>query len=167
VSRCFRFTPKDVEEKLENIVSQTLKYRDENNVVRNDFLHILHQMMKECKDGSFTSIDVTAHAAGFFGDGYETSSVVMHFILYQLAADLDSQTKLRREINKVFQQNDNTLPYEELQKMPYLDAVFNGIDIYLQIIQFSRDHFRDAQSASTSWFFEQSVYRELHLRSQG
>lgn len=119
-----RFTPKDVEDKVRNIVRQTLQYREDNNIVRNDFLHILHQLMKTNKD--FTEIDATAHAAGFFADGYESSSIVMHFLLYELAANPEPQSKLREEINKAFEANKGTLPYEELQHLPYLDAVFNG-----------------------------------------
>ncbi|RZC42383.1 p450 domain containing protein, partial [Asbolus verrucosus] len=120
-----KFTPADVEEKLTNIVSQTLKYREENNIVRNDFLHILHQLKKTCKVYEFTDVDVTAHAAGFFGDGYETSSVVMSFILYELATSPKAQSILREEINKAFEENDGKIPYEVLQGLPYLDAVLN------------------------------------------
>ncbi|KAJ3642767.1 hypothetical protein Zmor_025523 [Zophobas morio] len=119
----FRITPKDVEEKLTNIVRQTLRYREDNNIVRNDFMHILYQMTKTNSD--FKEVDATAHAAGFFVEGYETSSVVMHFLLYELAANRKVQLKLRQEIDKAFEENDDTLPYEELQKLVYLDAVFN------------------------------------------
>ncbi|XP_044262902.1 probable cytochrome P450 28a5 isoform X2 [Tribolium madens] len=118
-----KFTPKDVEEKLTNIVVQILKYREDNNIVRNDFLQILHQIKK--KDPNFTNVDITAHAAGFFGDGYETSSIVMHFILYALASNPQTQSKLREEVTKAFEENHDSLPYEELQKLQYLDAVFN------------------------------------------
>ena len=113
-----------MEEKLTNIVRQTLRYREDNNIVRNDFMHILYQMTKTNSD--FKEVDATAHAAGFFVEGYETSSVVMHFLLYELAANRRVQLKLRQEIDKAFDENDNTLPYEELQKLVYLDAVFNG-----------------------------------------
>ncbi|KAJ3648665.1 hypothetical protein Zmor_020451 [Zophobas morio] len=118
-----KFTPKDVEVKLTNIITQTLKYREDNNIIRNDFLHIIHQLMKSHKD--FTEVDATAHAAGFFGDGYETSSIAMHFFLYELAANPETQIKLREEVNKAFEENNNTLPYEEIQKMAYLDAAFS------------------------------------------
>ena len=126
-----RFTPKDVEVKLTNIITQTLKYREDNNIIRNDFLHIIHQLMKSHKD--FTEVDATAHAAGFFGDGYETSSIAMHFFLYELAANPETQIKLREEVNKAFEENNDTLPYEEIQKMAYLDAAFSGKFSYVHI----------------------------------
>jgi cytochrome P450 len=82
------------------------------------------QLKKTCKD--FTDVDVTAHAAGFIADGYETSSIVMSFVLYELANNPNVQSKLRQEIDKNFAKNSNTLPYDVLQKMTYLDAVLNG-----------------------------------------
>jgi cytochrome P450 len=124
-----RFVTKNIEKKITDIVTETLKYREENNIVRNDFLQILSQLKKTSKEYDFTDIDVTAHAAGFFGDGYETSSVVMSFILYQLSANPEAQSKLREEVNKVFEENGNKLPYEILQALPYLDAVVNGTTI--------------------------------------
>ncbi|RZC37303.1 p450 domain containing protein, partial [Asbolus verrucosus] len=120
-----RLIPKDIERKLNNIVSQTLKYREKNDIVRNDFLHILAQLKKTCKDYEFTDVDVTAHAAGFFGDGYETSSIVMSFALFALAASPEAQSKLREEVVKNFAENNDKIPYEALQAMSYLDGVVN------------------------------------------
>lgn len=122
----FRFVPKKVEEKLTDIVTQALRHRERNNIVRNDFLHIISQLKTTCKDYEFTDLDVTAHAAGFFGDGYETSAIVMSFTLFQLAANVEAQAKLRQEVTAAFHGNDNKLPYEILQSLPYLDAVING-----------------------------------------
>ncbi|KAJ3637984.1 hypothetical protein MTP99_001399 [Tenebrio molitor] len=119
-----KFLSKEIEEKFTNIVVETLKYREANNIVRNDFLQMLHQMKKSSNDDSFTDLEITAHAAGFFGDSYETSSITMHFLLYELASNPEAQTKLREEIVKAFDENEK-LPYEELQMMPYLDAVLN------------------------------------------
>ncbi|XP_044262899.1 cytochrome P450 6g1-like [Tribolium madens] len=120
-----RFVTKSVEKKLTNIVSQTIKYREDNNVLRNDFLHILMQLKKTSTDYEFADIDVTAHAAGFFGDGFETSSAVMSFVLYEIASNPNVQEKLRGEVNKAFENNGNKLPYEVLQQLQYLDAVIN------------------------------------------
>lgn len=50
----------------------------------------------------------------------------MHFILYELAANPEIQSRLREEITNAFEENNNSLPYKVLQNLPYLDAVFNG-----------------------------------------
>nr|XP_015839583.1 PREDICTED: probable cytochrome P450 6a13 isoform X2 [Tribolium castaneum] len=118
-----KFVTKNCEKKLIDLVQQTVKYREDNNVVRNDFLHILTQLKKTSSE--FTDIDVVAHAAGFFGDGYETTAGVMSFVLYCLAENLDIQTKLRELVDKVFENNEEKLPYEALQEIHFLDAVVN------------------------------------------
>jgi cytochrome P450 len=122
----FRFASKAVENKLLEIVSDTLSYREGKKIIRNDFLHILSQLKKTSKDYEFTDVDVTAHAAGFFADGYETSSIVMSFVLFELSVNPEAQSKLREEINKAFEENDHKLPYEVLKALPYLDGVING-----------------------------------------
>ncbi|XP_044268123.1 probable cytochrome P450 28a5 [Tribolium madens] len=116
-----RFVTKSVEKKLTNLVSDALKYRKDNNIVRNDFMHILSQLKQTCE--GFTDLDVTAHAAGFFGDGSETSAMVLSFVLYQLSVNPDPQSKLRDEVTKAFEKNNNNLPYEVVQDLAYLEAV--------------------------------------------
>lgn len=109
------FIKKEIETKFVQLVKQTLKYREENNIVRNDYLNVLK-----------TLEDVTAHAAGFFGEGYETSSILMSFTLFELASNEHVQTKLRQEVRNIYEKNGNKLPYEELQSLSYLDAIING-----------------------------------------
>ncbi|KAJ3641252.1 hypothetical protein Zmor_027766 [Zophobas morio] len=115
-----RFVSKPLEEKLMRLVCDTLKYREQNNIVRNDFLHIMAQLKKTCKEYDFTNEDVTAHAAGFFGDGYETSSIVMSFTLFELAANPECQSRLREELEASFE-NDK-ISYEALTSLAYLEA---------------------------------------------
>ncbi|KAJ8935300.1 hypothetical protein NQ318_015334 [Aromia moschata] len=69
-----KLTPKSVEDRLMGIIHSNLKYRRENNVVRNDFLDSMKQISETTP--SFTELDIAAHAASFFVDGFETSSIV-------------------------------------------------------------------------------------------
>lgn len=71
--------------------------------------------------------DITAHAISFFADGFETSSIALSFALYNLAANLSVQEKLRNEINEVIRKNGGTVSYESIQNMNYLDCVLSGI----------------------------------------
>nr|WET52718.1 cytochrome P450 [Phaedon brassicae] len=118
-----KFTSDQLEEKLIGMVTATLKYRKENNVIRNDFLEYVSQL----KDGGnvFTEVDITAHAASFFGDGYETSSRVMSFLLFELATNPRIQETLRKEIIESYRKNNDSFTYESVQEMSYLDACFN------------------------------------------
>lgn len=71
-------------------------------------------------------IDVVANAATFFGDGYETSSIVMSFALFELALNQDVQDKLRDEIITKIEENNGELTYELVAEMEYLDACLSG-----------------------------------------
>lgn len=69
------------------MVRETLNQRRQNNIVRNDFLESVSQLYKTSNHFE-DEIDVTAQAASFFGDGYETSSRVKMFLLLLLLLSL-------------------------------------------------------------------------------
>ncbi|KAI7815159.1 cytochrome p450 [Rhyzopertha dominica] len=116
-----RFIPMPVQKRFKQLISTILEYRRQNNVVRNDFLHIIN----EVKDGQFmaTDADIAGQAADFFVDGFETSSISMDFIMYELANNKLEQEKLRKEINLVLSKHNDCLSYEIIQEMAYLDGV--------------------------------------------
>ena len=60
----------------------------------------------------------------FFVEGYETSSVVLTNVLYQLAIHRDVQEKVRAEINEVLKKGE--LTFEEVSEMNYLNSVLSG-----------------------------------------
>lgn len=63
-----------------------------------------------------------------FVDGIETSGIVLHFTLYELAANPEIQENLKKEIDEALKTKDNEIiSIETIQAMKYLDAVFNGI----------------------------------------
>lgn len=71
-----------------------------------------------------------AHAMSFFLDGFETSSILMQYVYYELGANLDVQSKLREEIERVLLENDGNFTFDALQEMKYLDMVLQGDKIY-------------------------------------
>ncbi|KAJ4428436.1 hypothetical protein ANN_24473 [Periplaneta americana] len=75
----------------------------------------------------FKDVDVAAQAITFFGDGFETSSAAMSFILYCLALNPDVQTRVREEVCDVLQKHGGKLTFDNIQEMTYLDMVFHGL----------------------------------------
>lgn len=76
-------------------------------------------------------IDVTddflgAQLFGFFYAGYETSALGISNTLYELALNQRVQDKLRDEIQKFFADRNGELQYEDVNAIPYLNAVFKG-----------------------------------------
>lgn len=70
--------------------------------------------------------DITAHAVSFFGDGFETSSITISFLLYDMAANIDAQEQLRSEINEIILKHGGSLTYDAIQEMTFLDRALSG-----------------------------------------
>lgn len=60
----------------------------------------------------------------FFLAGFETSSSVATFALYELAINHDLQNRLRNEIEEVLAKYNDEVTYDSLMDMKYLDMVF-------------------------------------------
>ncbi|KAJ3655224.1 hypothetical protein Zmor_014361 [Zophobas morio] len=121
---------KHVVEFILHIVENTIEYREKNNTNRNDFLQ---QMIKlknnpprnpgEHDGKPLTLGEVVAQCFVFFAAGFETSSTLMSFALYELAKHQDIQEKLRVEINSVLDKHDKQITYDSIQDMKYLGQV--------------------------------------------
>ena len=130
----------DISEFFLNAVKETVKYRQENNVKRNDFLDMLIEMKaqrdqllnegKEVKEDDLTSglniEQLAAQVMVFFLAGFDTSSTTMSFCLYELALNQPVQDKLRKEILNTLDTYDQQVTYESIKQMKYLDMVISG-----------------------------------------
>lgn len=111
---------KDAADFFIKVFSETIKYREENNIERNDFVELLLQMKNK---GMLTFKEIAAESFIFYVGGFHTSASLMNFILYELAMNQDVQTKLRNEIVNNLDENDGKLSYDSLNEMKYLDMV--------------------------------------------
>ncbi|XP_055612265.1 probable cytochrome P450 28a5 [Uranotaenia lowii] len=117
----FTFIPRDVEDFFIRIMKDAIRHRKTNNIVRNDYLdHLLTLEQKK----EISEIDIAGHGVSFFADGFETSSSVITYCLFDLAAHPAAQKKLREEIRS-YQANKGGLTYENINEMPYLEQVFS------------------------------------------
>ncbi|XP_023288948.1 uncharacterized protein LOC105696179 [Orussus abietinus] len=110
-----------------NSVTETMKYRKENNIVRKDFIDLLMELKEHPEkvgDIKLTDTLLTAQVFVFFIAGFETSSTTMSNALYELAMNQTIQDRLRAEIRDELKKNDGVLTYEGIKKMSYLDMVF-------------------------------------------
>lgn len=114
--------PKEVSKFFLNVISNNIKYREDNNYIRNDFLQLL---IKLKHNGLLSLTDITAQCFFFFVAGFETTSSTLTFALYEIAKNQDVQDKIRAEVSSVLEKYQD-LDYYSVSEMKYLDQVIEG-----------------------------------------
>lgn len=133
-----KLLPDHVTEFFLNIIKQTVNYRLENNIKRNDFMDLIIELKAKNEETvkaskgidlshGLTIEQMAAQTFVFFVAGFETSSTTMSFCLYELSRNLDIQEKLRREILDTIEQAQGELTYEGMNSMKYLEQVVAGM----------------------------------------
>lgn len=156
-------TRRDVSDFFMNMVEETVGYREKNNVVRKDFMHLLIQLKNnvnikdqdhdhdslgkvsngntpanQSKDdpepGTTLNIkELAAQAFVFFLAGFETSSTTLTFLFYELVTNLRIQEKLREEIHEVLEKHNGKITYDALMDMHYMQRCIEGNKIHVPI----------------------------------
>uniref|UniRef100_A0A1B0EZ81 Uncharacterized protein n=1 Tax=Phlebotomus papatasi TaxID=29031 RepID=A0A1B0EZ81_PHLPP len=106
----------DYEKFIFSMVKQTIDHREKNNIQRKDFMQLLLQLrntgnVDRGDEWNFTSTkdelkklsinELAAQVHVFFLAGFETSSTLMSFFLYEMARNHDCQEKVQKEIDEV------------------------------------------------------------------
>lgn len=104
-------------------ISDALKTRREQGIVRPDMLHLLMQAKDKDSETELTVDDIISQAFTFFLAGFDSSSTMMCFMTYELALNPDIQEKLRNEVDQCFDETNGEINYETLSKMEYMDMV--------------------------------------------
>lgn len=139
---------KEVADFFYNVVHQNVKYREENNVRRNDFINIMMQLKKD--DPDIDEGVITAQCFVFFIAGFDTSSSVLTHCLYELANNQELQRKLRKEIVDTKKKHGGELSYESYQEMALLDKVIKEcLRLYAPLAQLDRISSRPYQIPNT------------------
>lgn len=121
---CFRILSPSAEKSIISIIKESLQYRSENTVDRNDFIGALLSLKSA---GTLSEKNIISYIGSLFVDGIDTSANVLHFVLYELAANPEVQEMLKKEIDDSLASTDNYIvSFDTIQEMKYLDAVFNG-----------------------------------------
>ncbi|KZC05568.1 Cytochrome P450 9e2 [Dufourea novaeangliae] len=107
-----------------NVISESVRARDEQGFVRLDMIHLLIQARDREKHQSVTNIDdIVAQTFIFFFAGFDTMSTLLAYLTYELALNQDIQEKLREEVDHYMTKENEEITYETLSKMEYLEMV--------------------------------------------
>lgn len=134
--------PKSVTNYFKAIIDETVNYREQNEIVRNDFMNLLMEIRsKGCLTedesgevlGSISYEELKAQAFLIFFAGFHTSRVTLSFALFELAVNGIIQDKLREEVLSKLT-GDGQLTYEALEDMTYLQQVVDGEDLFFKVM---------------------------------
>uniref|UniRef100_A0A1B0CWX1 Cytochrome n=1 Tax=Lutzomyia longipalpis TaxID=7200 RepID=A0A1B0CWX1_LUTLO len=148
-----RLIPESLSGYFKNAIFGAMNYREKHNVFRPDMINLLmeakkgklsHQAAEHHHDSAgFATVeesdvgkkevkktlsddDILAQCFLFFLAGFETVSVAMSFITYELAINPEIQEKLYREILETNEElGSKSLNYDTIQKMKYMDMVIS------------------------------------------
>nr|QZM07460.1 cytochrome P450 monooxygenase CYP9EK5 [Lasioderma serricorne] len=142
--------PSEVSKFFRRIVQETIKTREEQNIIRPDMIHLLMEAKKgrlqhdssKTTDAGFASVeefnvgkrsantkmtgdDIAAQALIFFFGGFDTTATTMSFMALDLAKNPDVQERLQEEIDEVLESTRGNVTYDDVMKMKYLDQVIS------------------------------------------
>ncbi|XP_026474633.1 cytochrome P450 6k1-like [Ctenocephalides felis] len=120
-----RFVPELVTDWIIKMVQDTVQYRKDNKIKRDDFLQNLMQLHDQTDGQKFTMEDIAAQCTSFLLDGFETSGSVICLALYEIAKNPDVQDRMVKEIEEVLKGHEDKVTYDAMIEMTYLDAVIN------------------------------------------
>lgn len=75
--------------------------------------------------------EIIGQSIQFFAAGFDTSSVLLQFMAYELALHPNVQEKLQKEIDHMNAHlKGKPIDYESIQDMKYMDMVMSGINLH-------------------------------------
>ncbi|XP_055692336.1 cytochrome P450 6g1-like [Lutzomyia longipalpis] len=116
-----KFYSKETDEFLRTAILDVMQEREKSGEKRHDLIDALITMKNTQKE-IFHMDALIAQAAVFLAAGYETSSSVLSFALYELARHQDLQEKLRNELLE--HREHGEMSYESFNNLQYLHMVF-------------------------------------------
>ncbi|XP_055679446.1 probable cytochrome P450 9f2 [Lutzomyia longipalpis] len=144
-----QFSPVKESNFFRSLVTDSMKHREQHNIIRPDMIHLLLEAQKgklsygqgEKDSTGFATVDdssvqwkkterkwteteIVAQCFAFLGAGFESISASLSFTTYEIGVNPDVQEKLFEEIKSVNDElKGERINYEILKKMKYLDMV--------------------------------------------
>lgn len=138
---------------FKRLTKETMEYREKNNIIRKDFMHLLIQLKNSGKliddeevgdmnqsdnEDEMSLDDLVGQAYVFFIAGYETPSNTISYTLHALAVNKEIQERCRKEIFDAMKRHGDKLTYEAVSEMVYVESVLNGEFTNLQNFGFKK-----------------------------
>lgn len=122
---------REVEDFFMGVTRETIRYREQNQDKRNDFMQLMINLQHEERNAGqgdndaellFADHIVAAHVFVFFVAGFETTATTLANCLYELALNPEVAEKLQAEIQRVLDSRGGKLDYDALKEMRYMEC---------------------------------------------
>ncbi|KAJ8981923.1 hypothetical protein NQ317_002093 [Molorchus minor] len=122
----------DVAEFFAKSIKDTVEFRENNAVRRNDLL----QLLIDTKNSTDDVDDIAAH--------FDTSATTASMTLYEMSRSSEAQEKAREEIVRIFKKYNDEITYEGIAEMKYLgQAVDETLRLWPPVTTLTRVCTRD------------------------
>ncbi|XP_037973302.2 cytochrome P450 6j1 [Plutella xylostella] len=119
-----RFASKRSEAVLLSLTKKMMKEREESTgETRNDIFQQMLTFRQNGKADIFTDEYIASHLYAYLLDGYETSSILICYALYELAWHIEVQDKLRAEVQGMISRTNGDYTAEDVEGLKYLNMV--------------------------------------------
>lgn len=115
-----RFVPAPVDKWFRELVQDLKEARQRNPPQHED---VFQMILKSSEKVEMDEVEMAGYALTMFVEGFETSSSVLAFAIYEMARNPDIQERLHEEITEVLARHNNQLTFEALQEMEYLECI--------------------------------------------
>lgn len=165
--------PKRSADFLNNLVEDTIKFREENNVSKKDFMQSLIQLRnsgkisgeglweKETAAEEFKQMSIeecTANAFLFYLAGFDTSSSAISNCLFELSRNPQILAKAQRHVDEVLEAHNGEVTYECIKDMKYLDClILETVRLYPSLSFLNRECTEDYSVPNTNYVIKKGT----------
>lgn len=114
------FVPAPVDKWFRQLIQDLKDERERNPPQHED---VFQMILKSSNKIEMNEVEMAGYALTMFVEGFETSSSVLAFAIYEMARNPDIQERLHEEITEVLARHNNQLTFEALHEMEYLEGI--------------------------------------------
>ena len=126
--------------------NMTKSIADNRKAPRNDFIDRLNELNADKSTHNLSEEVIMAQGIAFFIAGYESSSITLSTICYNLAKNPEVQDRVYEDISKVTEENDGLISHDTTSQMSYLEATFEeNLRIHPPVLSLDRECNKDTK----------------------
>lgn len=130
----YSFITKEIDEWLRTIFQRVVNMREQQHSDDKQHFDILQSLIDLKREKNLSDTTICGYASSFLFDGYDTTSTVMTYSIYELAINEEVQRKAQNEIDNVLKKYNGQLNDDSINELHYLEALIYGKKvIYLYI----------------------------------